>query len=55
MTRKMTEHNFGEVQDELASFIASTPKNATKHYYGNDQITQPKISALKSILDDLML
>jgi CRP-like cAMP-binding protein len=30
MTRKMTEHIFGEVQDELASFIASTPEERYK-------------------------
>ncbi|PEE35591.1 Crp/Fnr family transcriptional regulator [Bacillus pseudomycoides] len=30
MTRKMIEHNFGEVQDELASFIASTPEERYK-------------------------
>lgn len=30
MTRKMTEYNFGEVQDELASFIASTPEERYK-------------------------
>ncbi|MGE7624711.1 Crp/Fnr family transcriptional regulator [Viridibacillus sp. NPDC096237] len=30
MTRKMIEHNFGEVQDELASFIASTSEERYK-------------------------
>ncbi|MFJ8526579.1 Crp/Fnr family transcriptional regulator [Bacillus sp. NPDC094106] len=30
MTRQMIEHNFGEVQDELASFIASTPEERYK-------------------------
>ncbi|MFD3449778.1 Crp/Fnr family transcriptional regulator [Microbacteriaceae bacterium 4G12] len=30
MTRRMIEHNFGEVQDELASFIASTPEERYK-------------------------
>ncbi|SDY92683.1 cAMP-binding domain of CRP or a regulatory subunit of cAMP-dependent protein kinases [Bacillus sp. 166amftsu] len=30
MTRKMIEHKFGEVQDELASFIASTPEERYK-------------------------
>lgn len=30
MTRKMIEHSFGEIQDELASFIASTPEERYK-------------------------
>ncbi|BAU27385.1 CRP-like cAMP-binding protein [Aneurinibacillus soli] len=30
MTRKMVEENLGEVQDELASFIASTPEERYK-------------------------
>ncbi|MGM0882402.1 MAG: Crp/Fnr family transcriptional regulator [Bacillota bacterium] len=30
MTRKMIEQNFGEVQDELASFIASAPEERYK-------------------------
>ncbi|PEB52239.1 cyclic nucleotide-binding protein [Bacillus pseudomycoides] len=30
MTRQMIEHNFGEVQDELALFIASTPEERYK-------------------------
>ena len=30
MTRTMTELNFGEVQDELASFLASTPEGRYK-------------------------
>lgn len=30
MTRNMIEQNFGEVQDELASFIASTPEERFK-------------------------
>ena len=30
MTRYMTEQNFGEVQDELASFIASSPEERYK-------------------------
>lgn len=30
MTRTMIEYNFGEVQDELASFIASTPEERYK-------------------------
>ncbi|WP_242220033.1 Crp/Fnr family transcriptional regulator [Bacillus cereus group sp. BfR-BA-01380] len=30
MTRKMIEHNFGKVQDELATFIASTPEERYK-------------------------
>lgn len=30
MTRKMIEHNFGEIQEELASFIASSPEERYK-------------------------
>jgi CRP-like cAMP-binding protein len=30
MTRKMMEHNFSEMQDEFASFIASTPEERYK-------------------------
>lgn len=30
LTRKMIEHNLGKVQDELASFIASTPEERYK-------------------------
>jgi CRP-like cAMP-binding protein len=30
MTRRMIEHNFSEVQDEFASFIASTPEERYK-------------------------
>ncbi|MGE7695504.1 Crp/Fnr family transcriptional regulator [Lysinibacillus sp. NPDC094177] len=30
MTRRMIEHSFGEMQDELASFIASTPEERYK-------------------------
>lgn len=30
MTRRMIEHSFGEMQDELAAFIASTPEERYK-------------------------
>lgn len=54
MTRKMIEHNFGEVQDELASFIASTPEERYKALLRNrpylvDRVPQHQLASYLGI------